>query len=98
MRSVVVVSEAEVDLAELLRATVEALGTMDVVALERLSAEAEKISSRRVAVSPAAAVKVREFQGALGELLQSTERSLRMLRGLHDAGLRKMEEDATWDR
>jgi len=93
----VVVSEADVDLAELLRATVEALGTMDVVALERLSAEAEKISSRRILVSPAAAGEVRKFQGALGELLQSTERSLRMLRGLHDAGLRRME-DATWER
>jgi hypothetical protein len=90
--------EAEFDPRELLRATIDALGTMDVVALEALSAEAEKIATMRIRLKHADVREVISLKGALGELLRSTERSLRMLRGLREAGLRQIEEGSVWAR
>jgi len=78
------------DVKELLRATIEALGTMDVVALEALSVQAEAVAGMRLRMD---AVRLK---AALGELLRSTERSLSMLRGLREARVRRLEEGATW--
>ncbi len=85
------------DPREILQATVEALGRMDVVALEALSAQAEKAASLRVRLKQEDAREALALRDAVGELLRSTERSLRMLRGLHEARVRKVEED-TWER
>jgi hypothetical protein len=90
--------KAEFDPRELLRATIDALGTMDVVALEALSAEAEKIATMRIQMKHADVKEAISLKGALGELLRSTERSLRMLRGLREAGLRQIEEGSVWAR
>ena len=82
-------SEPGVELTELLRATVEALGAMDVVALEGLKAEAVMISVAGKRPSGMEALRALALQNALGELLRSTDRSLRMLSGLRDVGLRR---------
>ena len=86
------------EVAGLLRATVDALGAMDTEALEALSVEAEALAKERRPLSAGQAAEAMALKGALGELLASTERSLRMLRGLREQGLRKMEEGAGWER
>ena len=90
-------AEQEFDPRAMLRATVEALGRMDVVALEELRAQAAEMASLRVRLKHADVREAIALKDALGELLQSTERSLRMLRGLHEARVRKVEEE-TWER
>ncbi len=84
------------DVKELLRATIEALGTMDVVALEALSVQAEAIAGMRLRMDAANAEESIRLRAALGELLRSTERSLSMLRGLREARVRRLEEGAAW--
>ena len=91
-------SAVDFDPQRLLRATIDALGRMDVSALMKLGAEAEAMAMLRPQLSPTAAAQVLALKQALAELLQSTERSLRMLRGLHEAGVRRIEEQATWER
>jgi hypothetical protein len=91
-------SEQEFDPCEILRATVEALGRMDLAALEALSAQAAALASLRVRLKQANAREAVSLKEALGELLRSTERSLRMLRGLHEARVRRIEEATTWER
>jgi hypothetical protein len=78
----------------MLQATVEALSTMDVEALRSLCALAEEMELRRAKVSRESAVEALMMKQALGELLRSTERSLRMLRGIHEARVRRVEEEA----
>lgn len=84
------------DVKELLRATIEALGTMDVVALEALSVQAEAVAGMRLRMDAVDAEEAIRLKAALGELLRSTERSLSMLRGLREARVRRLEEGATW--
>ena len=91
-------AEAGFDPQAMLQATIDALGTMDVSALEALSAEAETMARMRAKVSRADANRALALKGALGELLQSTERSLRMLRGLREAEVRRIEEGGSWER
>jgi hypothetical protein len=86
------------DPQRLLRATIDALSRMDVSALMKLGAEAEQMAALRVRMAPADAGQALALKAALAELLQSTERSLRMLRGLHDTGIRRIEEQSTWER
>jgi len=90
-------AEAGFDPRAMLEATIEALGRMDVSALEALSAEAETVARMRVKVSRADAGRALALKNALGELLRSTERSLRMLRGLREAGVRRIEEGGAWE-
>ena len=94
----VAASGGEYDLAGLLRATVDALGAMDREALEALSAEAEEIAKHREKLKAGDLKEAVVLKGALGELLLSTERSLKMLRGLQAGGLRRLEEGVAWDR
>ena len=96
-------SERGVELTGLLRATVEALGVMDAAALEGLRAEALLIAAMGKRPSVFEARRALALQDALGELLRSTDRSLRMLRGLRDAGLRRagfesMNGAMAWER
>lgn len=91
-------AEAGFDPRAMLEATIEALGRMDVSALEALIAEAETMARMRVRVSQADAEQAFALKAALGELLRSTERSLRMLRGLREAGVRRIEEGGAWER
>jgi len=88
----------EFDPQRLLRATIDALGSMDVSALMKLGAEAEAMAKLRPQMTSTDAAQSLALKQALAELLQSTERSLRMLRGLHEAGVRRIEEQATWER
>ena len=90
-------AEQEFDPRAILGATVEALVRMDVEALEILSAQAETVANSRVRLKRADVHGAVALKDALGELLQSTERSLRMLRGLHETRVRKAEE-GTWER
>jgi hypothetical protein len=92
------VAESSFDPRAILEATIEALGRMDVSALEALSAEAETMARTRVRVSQTDAGRALALKDALGELLRSTERSLRMLRGLREAGVRRIEEGGAWER
>ena len=82
----------------LLQSTIDALGRMDVSALMKLGAEAEEMAKLRIQMSPTDAAQAIALKQALVELLQSTQRSLRMLRGLHDTSIRRIEEQATWER
>jgi len=82
----------------LLQSTIDALGRMDVSALMKLVAEAEEMSKLRPQMSPADAAQAVALKQVLAELLQSTQRSLRMLRGLHDTRVRRIEEQAKWER
>jgi hypothetical protein len=92
-----VTNEANFDPRAMLHATIEALGRMDVSALEVLSAEADAMSRMRVRVHRADAGRALALKEALVELLRSTERSLRMLRGLHEAGVYRIGEDGKWE-
>jgi hypothetical protein len=92
-----VAAESSFDLGEMLRATIEALGRMDAAELEILRAKAEAIAAKRLQLSAADAKEALTMKQALGELLLSTERSLRVLRGMHDARVRRTEETA-WAR
>jgi hypothetical protein len=92
-----VASESNFDPCEMLRATIEALGRMDAAELETLHAKAEVIATKRFQLSAADAKEALAMKQALGELLLSTERSLRVLRGMHDARVRHAEETA-WAR
>jgi len=71
---------------------------MDVSALMKLGAEAEEMAKLRIQMNPTDAAQAVALKQALAELLQSTQRSLRMLRGLHDTSIRRIEEQATWER
>jgi len=68
---------------------------MDADALEGLAAEAEAIAQRRESLDRGSLAEVMAMQGALGELLKSTERSLRMLRGMRGDGF---EDGLAWQR
>jgi hypothetical protein len=89
--------DREFDPREMLQATLEALGSMDVVALETLSARATAMAGARVRLKQADAREAVALKNTLAGLLQSTERSLRMLRGLQETRVRKLEEE-TWER
>ena len=91
-------SAVNFDPQRLLQSTIDALSHMDISALMKLGAEAEAMAMLRPQLNPTAAAQVLALKQALAELLQSTERSLRMLRGLHEAGVRRIEEQATWER
>jgi hypothetical protein len=84
------------DMKELLQATIEALGKMDVAALEALSLRAEAIVGMRLRVDAVDANEAIRLKTALGDLLSSTERSLSMLRGLREARVRRLEEGMAW--
>jgi hypothetical protein len=90
-------AESSFDPHEMLRATIEALGRMDAAELETLRAKAESRVAKGLQLSPADAKEALVMRQALGELLLSTQRSLRMLRGMHDARVRRAEETA-WVR
>ncbi len=82
----------------LLQSTIDALSRMDVSALMKLGAEAEEMAKLRIQMSSTDAAQAVALKQALAELLQSTQRSLRMLRGMHDMSVRRIEEQATWER
>ena len=89
--------EATFDPRTLLKATIGALGTMNVSALESLKVQAETVATQRVGLRDADVAEALMMKQALEDLLGSTERSLRVLRGMHEAGVRRVE-DAAWAR
>lgn len=92
------ITEAGFDPRAMLQSTIDALGRMDVAALEALSAEADAVARMRVRVAQADMGAALALKEALGELLRSTERSLRMLHGLREAVAWRIEEDWKWER
>jgi hypothetical protein len=83
--------------SELLREAVDALGAMDAETLRALCVEAEGLSKMDFQRNASEHRRAVELKGALAELLASTERSLRMLRGMREKSLRQIEEGVVWD-
>jgi hypothetical protein len=70
-------------LSELLRESTEALGRLDVEALERLAAQAEGLGSGGVPLDPEPVEQVISGQRVLGSMLAATARNLAVLQRRH---------------